>query len=508
MKKIILITAILALSLSQLGAQQVPQPFDTTGCFFPLHKSCAGKIISHEHKDLKPDFTMNAVCYFFDTTTINGMEWQLPPGWNIIQTGGNTAQVFKRGDSLLLSFIISIPDINHLPFYPQYMEIKLWSNQEGHGVQTTTMAGKVYFTPYNSIEIWNLEDFYDLKRRWLEEDSLAPQQRVYIPWKEIPQSDLGDDPSPYERNPETWEHWWIDNFREVEVKGLAYAVLMKPVPPDSLDYYEEMYAEETGGEMEKAKKTFTGTIKGKITSLIKRDYGANKEIGLAGLHVRLMRKYGGVYYNFGEAYTDEEGNFTVSYHESRSGSKAKLYLRVFSETNETYNIRSRKFWGGVYDMDIYLGEYGQNAGSVNKGSLRIAGESADAFRAAHWAWKGINYFERQSAGIGGGLRIKINASIGSGANNYVYVNDPAIHLETGDGAHENTIYHEFGHYAMYRLQGNKMKIPFAEDGVSSHSWLSENTGLLAWIEGWANAVQMILDAAHWKEDNEYGLDEV
>jgi len=52
-----------------------------------------------------------------------------------------------------------------------------------------------------------------------------------------------------------------------------------------------------------------------------------------------------------------------------------------------------------------------------------------------------------------------------------------------------------------------MKIPYGETGVNLHYWSEENNGLLAWIEGWANAIQMILDAAHWQEDNEYGLDE-
>ena len=59
--------------------------------------------------------------------------------------------------------------------------------------------------------------------------------------------------------------------------------------------------------------------------------------------------------------------------------------------------------------------------------------------------------------------------------------------------------HEFGHVIMYKLQGNNIKIPYGVEGVNGHSWSNENTGLLAWIEGWANAIQMIMDAADYVE---------
>ena len=58
---------------------------------------------------------------------------------------------------------------------------------------------------------------------------------------------------------------------------------------------------------------------------------------------------------------------------------------------------------------------------------------------------------------------------------------------------------------MYRLQDNNFTLPNGTDGFS-HSWDEENTSKLAWVEGWADFVQMMLDAAYFSEDNEYGLD--
>ena len=519
MKKInffkVLVIGIFVLNTCCLQAQRVSyMPLDSINsshCIFPIHKSCVGEITSYEHPTLAASFPIGIKCYFLDTTTIDSVVWELPNGWSVVSLNP-VPLIGTFGDSLLLSFILSIPDTVNLPFYPQRIGIKLLTNRQDSDFQTITMAGKVYFTPYNSIEIWSLREFYDLKRYWLEEDSIAPP-RIYIPRDSIPQSNLGDDPSIYERDSATWDNWWIDNFREIEIEGLAYTILMKPIPYDSLEYYEDLYDEENntrGGNVQKGKKTFKGTITGKITAFIETDLGTTKKIGLAGLHVCLMRKIG-AYYEWGEDYTKEDGSFSISYNKDKNTSSVDFYIEVKSETNSSYDIRSRSMWG-VYDQRFSLGSYKENAGANDVGDKRITSDKADGFRATHWARKGMKYFRDNSAYIKGGLRIKLNDlayMFSSYSNNYfTWGMDPAIHLESGDGAHENTIYHEFGHYTMYRLQNNNILIPYGVEGVNHHSWSKENTGLLAWIEGWADAVQMILDAAHWQEDGEYGIDEV
>jgi hypothetical protein len=496
MKKKLSITFwIILLSIS------VQAQFNINSSMFiaPVHEPCIGKIVSYEDPTLATDFQIEAQCYFLDTANIDGLIWQLPEGWSIANLNAMPL-AGVAGDSLLLSFILSISDTTHLPFYPQDIKLEMQINRQGSQYQSIMLAGKVYFTPYNSIEIWNLEDFYDLKRKWLHEETIAPP-RIYIHRDSIPQSNLGDDRALYERDSATWNDWWIDNFREITVVGLAYNILMKPVSYDSLAYYESL-CEDT---ISATRKTFTGTMSGWILSPIENDLGSDgiQEIGLAGLRVRLMRKYGGVYYNWGEAYTNEEGYFSISYSKNISSNKVELYLRVFSETDNSYTIRSSNA-GSVYCDDGYLGSYEQNAGN-NIFIISINSSHADAFRSVHWARKGMKYFRDQlgAGNMPGGLIIKINGA-GSWTNNYTYVNNPVIHLQTDHGKNESTTYHEFGHYTMYRLQHNNIHIPYGVKGVANHSWGKENTGLLAWIEGWADAVEMILDAAHWREDNEYG----
>jgi hypothetical protein len=85
----------------------------------------------------------------------------LPEGWSVTNLNSTTL-VGVAGDSLLLSFILSIPDTNNLPFYPQDIELEMQLNRKDSLYQSVILAGKVYFTPYNSIDIWNLEDFYNL----------------------------------------------------------------------------------------------------------------------------------------------------------------------------------------------------------------------------------------------------------------------------------------------------------------------------------------------------------
>ncbi|OQA89012.1 MAG: hypothetical protein BWY27_00890 [Bacteroidetes bacterium ADurb.Bin234] len=490
-------------------AQQIYIPPDSNW-ISPMHTSCMGKIVSTEHEQLVSYFTVDIVCYFIDTTSIDSMLWKLPEGWSITLSNDSIMPVYIMNDSLVLSFTVSIPDTGNLPFYPQYVELKLLSNKQDSNFQVVTIAGKVYFTPYNSIEIWSLEDFYNLKRYWLEEDTID-RQRIYIPRDSIPLSDLTD-PSLYERDSATWDHWWIDNFREIEVEGLAYTILMSPVPFDSLEYYYDIYDIDnidTSAPMQKSGNIFTGIISGRLTANIENDlksYASISEIGLAGLRVCLLDKDGLFYENYGETYTDEDGYFQIPYVKTQTvleGEKVELYIRVFSETNSSYTVQSRNFWG-VYKSDFYVGKCDQGAGAITK-NIKITTDKADGFRATHWVRKGIKYFYDQNVScMSGGLKIKINC-LGSYAN--VYTGQPTLHIETGDGGHENTVYHEFGHYTMYRLQKNNMLIPYGRNGVNLHSWTSENTGLLAWIEGWASAMQMILDAAHWQEDNEYGLDE-
>jgi hypothetical protein len=59
---------------------------------------------------------------------------------------------------------------------------------------------------------------------------------------------------------------------------------------------------------------------------------------------------------------------------------------------------------------------------------------------------------------------------------------------------------------MYRLQDNDLSIPYGRQGVNNHYSDEENTDLLAWIEGWADAIKKILCAVYWQNNGEYPQD--
>ena len=257
------------------------------------------------------------------------------------------------------------------------------------------------------------------------------------------------------------------------------------------------------------KKKFSGTVKGQISAPIKNDISSNtpiNSIGLAGLEVDLRYKKGGIYHRIGTTYTDEKGNYNISYNKPLAKNRTlAFFVRVRAKTNSAYNIYAKN-GGKVCQYVQLLGHFGANAGTITDKNVYINDEKkGDAFRSVHWTRQGIKYFRDQSVPLKGGLIIKTNQR-GSYSNNYIYCKYPVIFLRKKTASHENTVYHELGHYIMYRLQNNHIKIPLGEKGVDNHRKRTENTGLLAWIEGWANAVQMILDAAHWKEDNEMELD--
>ena len=125
MKKF-LVTTVIVLSLCSVHAQQIGAP----NIQVPhTHKSCGGKIVSYEHQQLSQSFTVDVVCYFFDTTKMDSVIWKLPNGWTVSSQNGSLMHPYYRGDSMVLSFVVTIPDTINLPFYPQYMEMELRTNR-------------------------------------------------------------------------------------------------------------------------------------------------------------------------------------------------------------------------------------------------------------------------------------------------------------------------------------------------------------------------------------------
>ncbi|HBG69287.1 MAG: hypothetical protein A2W93_02255 [Bacteroidetes bacterium GWF2_43_63] len=468
-------------------------------------------------------FTVDYV--FLDTISIQRSSQILAPnGWNVSLTPNLAGGVYEKGDSVNVIVTVRYP-VDSSPLFSQTIQIIHHADSAAESFEFYTIA-KVFFTPYNTVEIWNTEDYFNLPRRWFSEDNIPENIKIrqFLTRGSIPVSNI--DTNFYVNWYDSTRNWSdddLDNFSEVYIPGLAYSVLMKPIPNDSIIFHNA-YGDgidsadvDTTGSIKAGcwGKWFSGTVSGKIEANITNDIRAPIDIQLGGLKVELVEldTYGGntiVWQNFGHAYTNDQGEYTISYNECQiwEGDNVELSIQIVSVSDDEYKITAANIWGNRFKFKSAKWDAPQDAGNqtYNK-TFSSTEDPSEAFKAVHWVRKGFMYCKNQGVSLQKNLQIKPYA-VGSWFESRLIppVFEPTIHLKSGDGIRENTPYHEFGHFTMFRLQGNNFTIPFGVNGADEHSWGKENTSRLAWVEGWADAIQMILDAAYWEEDYEYGFD--
>jgi hypothetical protein len=497
------------------------------------------KVVSQKINTLDGTINGTVKLYANDTLEIKtALSFTLPNGWTGSYTLPNNVQGYvlvMSGDSLAIPFILQYPTAN-LPFYPQEfaLQIPLYEYHSSGGTaqafallpqpdETRKAIGKVYFTPYNTVELWSVEDFENTYRSWIDPSNNPLAQRIYVAEADIPVSDLnlaidtlnGQDQEDVET-------------QEIFVTGLAYSIPMKidyaAIPegweddgPDST--YTEDPCEGCPIEQQRLfGRTFSGTVTGRPTSRIVNDVGVTVDIPLSGVFIKLKEDDRFIDEDFGTTHTDANGNFTFTYSKSQSfaeGRQIELYLKIKSK-NTNYNLRVSKnsgLYSGVYEQTLSLGSHGTNAGIINA-TMRT---DIRAMRANNWMCRAWRYVEN----VGGYDLINgltVNPHSGNGSKFVLdglfgissTFSNPHIKLTGEDCDHENTAYHEFGHFVMWNLQNKNFILVHGNPDTRDHShgWWQENPPKLAWAEGWADAFQMIMDAAHWWEDGEYGFDEL
>ncbi|HHG83370.1 MAG TPA: hypothetical protein ENJ82_01370, partial [Bacteroidetes bacterium] len=366
----------------------------------------------------------------------------------------------------------------------------------------------IYFTPYNTVEVWNLEDFEMLKRVWSSSEGTS-LQRVYVDQQGLPVSDLSDADYANDSIPK----------RNVLVSGLAYAVPMHAVP---------------NGNKVNA-NLFSGTITGQVTADVEDDYGNNISISIWDIRVNLMEN-GTV---IAEGYTDEDGNFSISYTDySKSWQNIHIYLNVEGE-NEAGTIRLRRRIGSTRSEDLFVGsEYSHHTddvGSHDFGTFLVDNHTVKP-QLLHWANRSRQLVDSTSTFVlpGSGDRLEIMPSfVGAGQAMFMpggyqgkligtvlllgaaagatlaplvvagvlavailvmTSNHDCIYMGSDYELSENVTYHEFGHYLMWHLQ-NESWAPLFEASFGHHSSTRNNKSpKLSWNEGFANGFSAIVDA--------------
>ncbi len=463
-----------------------------------------GEIISYEATDVLGTITINVKCYVKrQFRFISNPVIKLPSRWNYQMVADKTGQSFNKGDSTIISFNITY-NTAILPFFPQ--TIKFTQNVEVennvNNIQKISAEGKVYFTPYNTVEVWSNADFYNIPRMWLDKASNIDTTRISISKSSISVSNLTE--------VDTIQYEWQEDWTYKRVEGLAYFIPMKAMHPDSIEWYALNVGDGTDSTTH---STYKGRVRGRLYTYIQNDIGQWKKIYLGGIRVKLLEEDLAWNEVFAEGYTDNNGYFDLSYSKWQTfeGGQIELILQFKSKTKDIsdYKIKCKQnnFWENIYEQKIDLGSYSKSYKDIQLGDVK---RNHDAFRVVHWARNAMRYFRSSYSSFMGKLEIKIfrpkSYFIGDGVLGVsMPLEDPSIHLEDIDGDHENTVYHEFGHYIMWELQNRNWIAMWCETGDCSHTWGSENTSRLAWCEGWADAMQMILDAYWRNEDGEYGF---
>ncbi len=485
------------------------------------------KMVSYKESSLSGNLTIEVWYHFRDSVQF-GDSTSLSvedPAMTLSQPASAPSSApqtaFTPGDSVKKTYNLSY-DTADLPFYPQEIEIKEEilpldsAGVDSFGIEMVMAGGHIYFTPYLSAEIWNNRDFHELPRIWKKPEPGEPEpDRVYIPENEVPESDI----------PDTFkvDTPWKDNLQMVEKEGLAYYVEKMPVHPDTVAQYPNGPGDGPDSVAQSSNNTngittnsllpeFSGTVSGQLIAATRNDLGDPVNLDLSGILVKLKEDDDLFNEQFETATTDENGNFTISYKEDQAfeGNGVELFLKIKSK-NKNYEIKvKRGNIGASYNEIIDIGYTGDNT-TVNLGTRDI---NDPEFRTLHWFQNAYRYVKNNGPtfGYSDGFNVLLNRN-GSNflADGMLGVSspflNPTIRLRDEDDEHENTVYHEFGHFYMWALQNKNYIAVYSDPDQDDHAWSRENTSRLAWSEGWANAMQMILDGVYWEEDNEYAYDE-
>lgn len=402
----------------------------------------------------------------------------------------------------------------NLPYYPTSFDLKVRTHKYNESEsKISPVTVKVYFTPYNSVEIWDLRDFIKLPRVWAVDQGTAPA-RVSIPRTSIPVSTRP--------NPDQITEAWQKDFQVSRVPGLPYLIQMAAVHPDTIEIHKYNDSMEVvqglhDGVLNKGLfgNTFKGTITGNLVANYINDLGTTVTIGLEGVKIAAYDE--DIIYDekLSQTHTGDNGYFDLSYSNWESwgeGGHIELYIQWWSE-NDNYDLDviQNGFINSTFNISFsnhhWIGDVGTNY-TNNMGNFFLNGEeSKNPYKILNWATKAYKFTRGQikASGAPDGLNIfAYDDDNITGGTSYCFpinwVIHPYISLTSGDMNHESTIWHEFGHFAMYYLQNSN----YLYCSRDKHKLSEPSNTELSWTEGWATGYMNMLDAYYKYTDLESG----
>lgn len=117
------------------------------------------KVLSSEYMTITGSFEFTAKYFFLDSISFSETSFfELPSGWTANFNPEINGSSFNKNDSIIVTISINYP-INNVPYFVQYIVFKhrvRILNSLPDDYYDISFSVMVYFTPYNTIEIWNM----------------------------------------------------------------------------------------------------------------------------------------------------------------------------------------------------------------------------------------------------------------------------------------------------------------------------------------------------------------
>ncbi|MBI3232827.1 MAG: hypothetical protein HYZ42_02105 [Bacteroidetes bacterium] len=411
------------------------------------------------------DTIMNGVSIFrvklkaIDSTKIDTLYFIDSLGFNCSIDSQFVGTWLLPGDSIYATVRIAY-DVDSLPYYPKMLSLVCEGVDSGNIPTRKEVSVVLYFTPWNSLEIWDKYDYDELPRRWDQPNTgEAEPARVYINKNTLPISTA--------LSIDSLENDYDYEMQYVQyVEHLPYGILMRATNADSVKAWEIrdslFYVNNLPHLRSSWNSHFFGTVKGRIT-FSKRDDHDNPVIcPLSGVRVNL------VYYSAGKKLaksfiTDKEGNYSLhfdfkSYSRAPSGT-VELGLELISQ-NPIFDIsvsrrktNRKKYY--VISENVSIFDNANNGSDITH-DFNLLDPDAPAFQALHYASNAYTFLKTQNnvMDMNNGLGIYIYGKDKGSSHYFPLVK--TIFLELEDTKRESVVYHEFGHHTMHILQGGSI----------------------------------------------------
>ena len=271
------------------------------------------RAISYEKDSIDGFLQIEFELVAFDSILVDSAyALDLPEDWTLLNPAEMNVIAMAADDTVRKTLLFQYAT-SALPFYPIQMTFVVLTSPETEDFVTTISC--IYFTPYNTVEIWSFADFINLPRTWYFPNSSSPT-RVYIYEDSIPVSNI---PSEYEPTEDTL----VLDTTDVNA-------------PDSLSRWDNCGP---------GFRRYLGTITGQVLSPFLFVYKEGDTLlPLEGLKVQIWEDDGPIFSNMlGDSVTDANGYFTKTINtcQALEGNELEIKVRIVAE-NEEYDIKGKR----------------------------------------------------------------------------------------------------------------------------------------------------------------------